>query len=69
MIKEDIYNRILNSLDDNEKTCIKEMNKNCFVKENEIDQTSPLEKQKLDSSHSNKARENEDVNNVYCSLD
>ena len=68
MIKEDIYNRILNSLDDNEKTCIKEMNKNCFVKENEIDQTSPLEKQKSDSSHSNsdtkKARENEDANNV-----
>ena len=68
MIKEDIYNRILNSLDDNEKTCIKEMNRNCFVKENELDHSNPIEKQKSHSSHSNsdtkKAREIEDTNNV-----
>ena len=68
MINEEVYDRILNSLDDNEKTSIKEMNQNCFVEENESVQATPLEKQKSPSSHSNsdtkKARENEDANSV-----
>ena len=68
MINEEVYDRILNSLDDNEKSSIKEMNKNCFLKENEFDQASPLEKQKSHSSHSKsdtkKARENVEANNV-----
>ena len=66
MINEEVYDRILNSLDDNEKTSIKEMNRNCYVKENELDPANPLEKQKSHTSHSNsdtnkKARENENL--------
>ena len=65
MINEEVYDRILNSLDDNEKTSIKEMNRNCYVKENELDQGNTLEKQKAHTSQSNsdtkKARENGDT--------
>ena len=73
MINEEVYDRILNSLDDNEKTSIKEMNKNSFVKENELEQANPLEKQKSHTSHSNsdtkRARENDMTTEILDRLE
>ena len=69
MINQDVYDRILNSLDDSEKTCIKEMNRNSFVKENELDQANPLENQKSytgiqSKSNTKNDKEIENKNNV-----
>ena len=43
MINEDVYNRILNSLDENERENIKDINRNHDIKD-ESDQQNPLEK-------------------------
>ena len=49
MINEDVYNRILNSLDENERENIKDINRNHDIKD-ESDQQKPLEKKTSNST-------------------